>query len=251
MNKSSNMPPLNSADFNDNLDSHSAIEWIISHKKFFIGGFLALIAALILAYRVTNLQTLNAENDFFQAQTAFNQFQQSTLSAQDSTASSDLAQLEKLMLRYPDLKPKYEGSLAQTLLANGQVAQAQVFAEGVFKRVQPDHLQLYQKYSQTSFTITEGHYADALQQTLALKTTLDELDQHTHPLLYVFNLIRLAMLYQHIQQPKEELLVWEQLQNQPQRLEAVLAANHLFKVGQATLNQYIEERKNTLRNLQF
>lgn len=246
MNKSSNTPSLKNADFSEDWGSHPAIEWLIAHKNFFLWGFLVFLAALILAYRLVNLQTINAEHDFFQAQTAFNQFQKTSHSSEDLSTSPDLEQLEAMMMRHPELKSKYEGALAQTLLIDGQTVQAQVFAEDVFKRVQPDHLQLYQHYSQASLWISEGRYADALQHTQELKSSLDQLDQKVHPILYVFNLIRLAMLYQQTNQPQEELYAWEELQNQPQRLEAVLMANQVFKVGQASLNQYIEERKNQL-----
>jgi hypothetical protein len=248
MNKSSVTSSLKHADFNEDWSSHPAIEWLSSHKKIFLWGFLALIALLILTYRITSLSTLNAEHDFFQAQTDFTQFQQESVSSEDSaTSSSYLEQLEAIMQRHPELKPRYEGPLAQTLLITGQTPQAQVFVEDIFKRTQPDHLQFYQDYSQASLLISQGHYSDALQQTQQLQSSLDQLNEQTHPILYVFNLIRLAMLYQQTGQSKEELQTWKQLQNQPQRVEAVFAASQVYKIGQASLNQYIEERKKALR----
>lgn len=248
MNKSSNPSSLKNIDLGEeNLRYHSTIEWLSSHKHIFLWSFVALLALLILAYRFASIRTSNAETDFFQAQHAFSQFQQeSTSSGQENSTSSDLQQLIAIMQRHPELKPKYEGSLAQTLLANGQVAQAQIFAEDIFKRTQPDHLQFYQDYSKASFLIGEGHYSEALQQSQHLQSALDRLSEGTYPVLYVFNLIRLAMLYQETGQPQAELETWKQLQNQPQRLEAVMAAYQLFKVGQASLDQYIDERKKAL-----
>lgn len=246
MNKSSVTSSLKNIDFSEDWSSHPAIEWLSSHKKIFLWAGLALLAALILASRYATLRTLNAENDFFHAQKAFTQFQQASISSEDSSASSDLEQLEAIMQRHPELKPRYQGALAQTLLITGKTDQAQAFAEDIFKRTQPDHLQLYQDYTQASLMINEGRYADALQQTQQLKSTLDQLDEGANPILYVFNLIRLAMLYQQTGQPHEELRAWEQLQNQTERLEAVLVASQVFKVGQASLNQLIEERKKVL-----
>ncbi len=247
MNKSSVNSSLNNVDLGEDWSSHPAIEWLSANKKFLLWGFLALLACLILAYRMIATRTLNAESDFFQAQTAFTQFQQASLSSEENSAEADLQQLQAILQRRPELKPKYEGALAQTLLITGQTAQAQNFAEDIFKRTQPDHLQLYQNYSQTSLLIAEGRYADALQQAQQLQATLDQLNEKANPTLYVFNLIRLAMLYQQTGQPQEELQVWEQFQNQPSyRLDFVLAANHALKVGQASLNQYIEERKQAL-----
>jgi hypothetical protein len=245
MSKSSVNPSLNNIDLGEDWSSHPAIEWLSANKKILLWGFLALLACLILAYRLVAMRTLNAEADFFQAQTLFTQFQQAAISSPDSV-SSELDQLKAIMERHPELKPKYEGPLAQTLLMMGQDAQAQAFATDIFERTAPDDLSLYQDYSQVSLLISEEHYADALQQTQLLQAALDQLNEKANPILYVFNLIRLAMLYQQMGQTQEELQTWEQLQNQPQRLEAVLAANHVLKVGQASLNQYIEERKNAL-----
>lgn len=246
MNKSSANSTLNNMNLNEDWSSHPAIEWLSSHKKFLLCGFLALLACLILAYRLIAIQTLQSENDFFQAQTAFAQFQTNKTSQDSTVTASDLEQLKAIMQSHPELKPKYEGALAQTLLIRGQVSEAQPLAKDIFQRTQSDHLQLYQHYSQTSLLIAEGDFASALQQAQQLQTTLDQLNEKGNPILYVFNLIRLGMLYQQTGQPQEELRTWDQLQNQPQRLEAVLAASQILKIGQASLNQYIEERKRTL-----
>lgn len=249
MNKSSTSSSLKNLSFDEDWSSHPAIEWLSAHRKILLWALFTLIALLILASRFAALRTLNAESDFFQAQTAFTRFQQAAINpATDSSADADLEQLEAIMQRHPELKPKYEGSLAQTLLINGQTSQAKTFIEDVFSRTKPDHLQLYQNYTQTSLFIGEGRYSDALQQAQQLKFTLDQLDAGANPILYVFNLIRLAMLYQQTGQAEQELKMWDEFQNQPQRLAAVLAASQVLHSGQASLNQYIEERKKALAN---
>ncbi len=248
MNKSSPSSSPKNLSFDEDWSSHPAIEWLSAHKKILLWALFALIALLILASRFAAAKTLNAESDFFQAQTTFTQFQQAAITptAENSSAPTDLEQLEAIMLRHPELKPKYEGSLAQTLLINGNIAQAKPFIEDIFNRTKSDHLQLYQDYTQTSVLIGEGSYSEALHQAQQLKSTLDQLTAEANPILYVFNLIRLAMLYQQTEQAEQELKTWNELQNQPQRLEAVLAASQVLKAGQASLNQYIEERKNAL-----
>jgi hypothetical protein len=245
MNKSSENSSLKNIDLNEDWNFYPIVDWLSNRKKIFLWAGIILFASLILASRYVTMRTINAENDFFHAQKVFNQFQQATPS-QDSISSSDLEQLVAIMQRHPELKPRYEGPLAQTILITGNVPQAKAFIDDIFKRTQSDHLQFYRDYTQGALLISEGRYTDALQQTQLLQSTLDELNERAPPILYVFNLIRLAMLYQQTGQPKEELQTWEQLQNQPQRLEAVLAANQIFKVGQASLNQYIEERKKVL-----
>jgi hypothetical protein len=247
MNKYSKSPSLNNIQFDEDWSSHPAIEWLSAHKNILLWAFFGLVATLIIVSRLIAWRTLDAEKDFFQIQTAFTQFQQAAITPTDSsTAAADLEQLKALMQQHPELKPKYEGPLAQTLLINGQIPEAQIFIEDIFKRTQPDHLQFYQDYTQTSLLIGQGHYADALERAEQLKSSLDQLAEGVNPILYVFNLIRLAMLYQQTHQPQAEWNAWEELQNQPQRMEAVLTASQVLKIGNASLNQYIEERKNVL-----
>ena len=226
--------------------NHPAIEWLSSHKKMILSIFLGLLFLLILAYRFTAIRTLNAEKDFFQAETIFNRLQQTKAFSQDPSSTSELEQLIGIMQRYPELKAKYEGPLAQTLLINGLFSPAQQFADDIFKRTQSNHLQPYQSFSQITFLIDEGQYSDALQQSIQLKSTLDQLGEQIHPLLSTFNLIRLAILYQKTGQQEEERQAWEQLENQPESLKKTLATNQLFKSGQVSLENYIEERKKAL-----
>lgn len=233
--------------FDEDWSAHPAIEWLSTHKNILLWALIGLIAFLIIASQLINWRTLNAEKDFFQAQTTFNQFQQAATQPQEnSMATVDFEQLEAIMQRHPELKPKYEGALAQTFLINGQIPQAQAFIEDIFKRTTPDHLQLYQSYTQTSLLIGQKQYAEGLQQALRLKTTLDQLGEEANPILYVFNLIRIAALYQQTGQIQEELNIWDQLQNQMKRSEALLVANEAFIVGHASLHQYIKERKDAL-----
>ncbi len=248
MSKNSIPSSLKTNDFSEDWNNHPAVEWLICNKKILLWAVTTLLALLILAYRLVAQRTLHVENDFFQAQAAFTKFQQEILSSEESpSAIPSLQQLETLMQHYPELKAKYEGSLAQMLLITGQTSQARTFAEDIFKRTQPDHLQLYQDYSKTSLLISEGQYAEALSQAQQLKQTMEQVgDEATNPNLYLLNLIRLAMLYQQLGHAQKELQVWEQFQNQPQYLEAMMAINQAFKSGQASLNQYIEERKHAL-----
>ncbi len=246
MTKSSTTSPIKNLDLAYDWSSHPAFEWLMNNKKIFIWGFLGLFVLLIAASRFATIRTLNAENDFFQAQAAFAEVQKEILPYENQAASTNLEELEAIMLRHPEIQPKYEGSLAQTLFITGNVPKAEKFANDIFKRTQPDYLQLYQDYSRTSLLIANGNYEEALTQAQQLKASLDQPDANGNPILYIYNLIRLAILYKETEQPKEELKTWEEFQNQPIRLEAVAAANKVLKIGQASLNQYIEQRKKTL-----
>jgi len=191
------------------------------------------------------MRTLHAENDFFQAEKAFMQLQQTvaTPSTQHPPLVAELALLNTIMERHPELKPKYDGPLAQTLLIEGQAPQARLFAEAIFKRTQRDALKLYRDYAQASLLIADGRYTEALQSAEELKSALDMLSKQENPLLDGFNLIRLAMLYKQTGQIEQELKTWNTLESQPGHLQAFLEIAKLFKAGSISLNQYIEERR--------
>lgn len=248
MSKSPPNPSINKLNFSEDWASNPAVEWLSSNKQTILWIFGGLLALLILAYRLVVSHTESSESDFFRAQTAFAEFQQEGIQPKDQTAAAaTLEELDALMKRHPELKPKYEGSLAQTLLISGQAAQAVPYAEDIFNRTKPDHLKLYQDYSKTSLLIAQGKDGEALTQALLLKKTIDEdANQTSDSTLYIFNLIRLAMLHQQLGQKEEELKMWEQIQKLSPESESLAFTNHAFMIGQASLAQYIGERKKSL-----
>lgn len=239
-------PSNNNFNLNDSdWTTHPLTEWIFSNKQTIIGLFIGLLALLLISYRLISSQSANAEVDFTKAQAIFTQFQEKALSDPEA-AQKNLEELEPLMTTHPDLKPKYQGSLAQTLLITGQTAKATSFAEEVFKRVKSDHLDLYQNFSETSLLISHQDYTQALEKANQLKEKLEVAPASiTTPLLYEMNLVRLAMLYQEKKEPTEELKIWELLESRTLTPETLNA----FKVGKTPLTQYIKERKKTLSSI--
>ena len=246
MDKSANSPPHNTIHSDEDWTSHPIVEWLIMHKNLFIWVFLGLIGLLILTSRLIAWRTLDAEKDFFEAQALFTQIEQAAATSNPSLLSANLERLQAIIERHPELKPQYEGALAQILLVNGDVSKAQLFVDDVFKRTEFDHLKLYQEYTEASLLIGQGLYTDALAKAKQLKQELDQLGGETHPVLYAFNLVRLGMLYQQVGQLEEEMTVWQHLQHSSQQTAGGDKAHHAYQIGHASLNQYIEERKNAL-----
>jgi hypothetical protein len=233
----------------DDLSSHPLVEWLSMHRTTLSYGFLGLIMALVLASRFINWQTTTAEKDYFQAQTLFNQLESNDGTANgQGSAGADFQKLEDLMQRHSELKPKYEGALAQMLIINGQIPQADVLAKDIFQRTQRDHLQLYQDYTQASLAIAQGKYAEGLQSAKALETKLQQLGADQQPVLQIFNLVRLALLNQLTQQFDQEFHYWNQVQKR-MRTEEKQALDQVLKIGQATLNQYMTERMQNITAL--
>ncbi len=231
---------MNQSVHNLNLDgdwtNHPAIEWLSKHKHILLWSFFCLVAVLVFAARYVTWQTQNNEKDFFKSEAVFSDFQK-------DRDESSLDQLEEIMNRHPELKAKYEGSLAQILLTIGNPAQSESFFNDIVSRTKSDHLKSYHLYSEGSFLIANGNYGAALESAKQLEKVID---QEKQPLLAIFNTIRLGMLYQELGRSDEELAIWEQLQKGSFKQEAILTANQIFKIGNANLDQYIEERKKAL-----
>jgi hypothetical protein len=245
MNRSFTQSSLKQIDLHADDTLHSWFQWLYLKRKIIFWTLSSVILVILLIYGLIAKQTVNAESDFFQIQTAFLKLQQEH---DFRETQPDLKTLNTMMERYPELKPKYEGALAQKLLMIGEdLPLVTLFAEDMFQRTQSEPLlRYYQDYSRTSLWMSEGHYAEALQDAQSLQQSLSQANLPSTSLLSVFNLLRLALLHQKLGQPQEELQIWEQLQSHPQYLEAFVAVNQAFKVGETSLNQYIEERKKVL-----
>ncbi len=218
---------------------HPAVEWISNNKQSILWIIVGLFAVLILSYRILMNHTLNAETDFFRAQTDFVKFQDAALNSNNHlTDAASLSNLEDLMKSYPELHEKYDGPLAQTLLIEGQIPQAEAFAKDTFKRTANDSIQIYHEYAATSLLISKKQYQEALTKTQELNS---KLSSEIGSPLYFFNLIREALLSQQLGLEKEEKLLWENIKNYQQQTNSPEMIN-LFRSGQATLNQYMDSR---------
>lgn len=233
--------------FNSDWTENPLIDWLSANRQTILYVLLALFALIILSYRWIASRTLKAETDFFQAQVDFTRFQDKTLKpAEWQSSQEDLQRLDTLMAAHSDLHAKYDGLIAQSLLIQNQADQAHPYAQGAFERTAKDEIDLYHDYSQISLLIGQGNYQGAVQQSLELKEKLSQMPLANENRLYLFNLIRLAMLYQQLNQPKEERQAWNELQEYSATVESLAVINQAFKEGNASLQSYVEERKREL-----
>lgn len=247
MSKQFSNSSLKMAPTSDEWYDHAAIEWLSKNKQQILWGFLALFIGIIITYRFISAGNLNAERDFYEAQADFSLLQREANTFEEGEMQVTLQKLNAILQLHPELHAKYDGSIAQTLLIEQEASQAKEWAERNFKRIQFEPVDFYRSYAATSLMIGEGDYAQAATQAEALKEKMQaEGHQDFGEILSVFNSIRLAMLYQKLNQSEKELKAWEALQQTPMQ-EALITVNQLFKEGQFSLNQYIEERKNALK----
>lgn len=234
MGKTSKNSPLDTIQIADSWDNTPLVEWITSNKQYLIWGVAILFAAMILTYRFLSWNNGSTEEDYYRAQNIFSKFQGDVGDNQD-----ELNELEAIMRRHPELQAKYDGAMAQTLLIEGNVAQAKAFANMTFNRTRPDHLSSFEDYSKTSLLIGEGNYNEALQQAKLLQEKLES-EQLTDTHLYAFNAIRIAYLYKELGLKDEELAAWSAVQKLRENYKSAAEAFALYNSGSTSLNAYVE-----------
>lgn len=201
----------------DQFADSSAVQWISQNGKQLFYLLLALVACAFLYAKFANRSGGSAA-DYTAAETAYNKFiQEKDPQARDQA----LDQLSALLKKYPELLPKYEGGLAQTLLLRGNLTLAAAYAQGIIKRTEVDHLELFNQYSKTSLLIGAEKWDDALKQAQELKAQLEKTPtsnidgREFAQTLYLFNLIRIAMLQQTLKQTGEEMKTWQAFKEAP------------------------------------
>lgn len=222
--------------FNENFGLNSVIEWISENKKLILTAIAALFILLIFAFRLLAYRNQNAENEFIKADALFSQFEKNVTGNFDE-AKKELSQLDVLMNRQDDLHVKFDGPIAQSLIIAGESALAMPYAENVFKRVKAEYLSDYREFSDVSLLIAKGDYETALDRSkqLSLKVNKEE-----NQALYLYNLIRIAIIHGQLNHSEEEEKTWLQLQNLLNKSEAGAQLKQVLQSGKSSLQQYID-----------
>lgn len=252
MKKQSPLPVDPQYDLSDSLADNPVVQWISHNAKQLFYIFLGLIALALIAAKLIN-RSGNGAGDYTAAETAYTKFLQDT----DPKAREEaLEQLSALLKKHPELLPKYEGGLAQTLLLRGNLPLAATYAQGIFKRTETDHLELFNQYSQTSLLIGEKKWDASLKQAQALKAQMEKSPiqdaevREFRQTLYLFNLIRIALLQQALGQTAQEIKTWTAFKEAPvskavpypiDSLVYEQVVNQLGE-GEANLLSYIDSR---------
>lgn len=145
--------------------------------------------------------------------------------------------LESAIKEHPELESKFGAIIADKFIVQNEGDKAEPFAENVFQRVlrqTPEHT----TFAKGSLLIAKGELQEALKQSLALKS---QLDQET--LLYGFNLVRIATLHRVLENSQEEKLALQELEDYMKAHEkAASVLAECFHEEDHTLFDYILER---------
>lgn len=240
--------------FSDSLNDNGVVQWISQNGKQLLYIILGLIAFALLISRFFGSSS-SSTADYLAAESAYTKFtQESDPKARDTA----FEQLNALLKKHPELLPKYEGGLAQTLLLRGDLPSAVTFAQGIMHRTAADHLELFNHYSKTTLLIADNKWETALSQAQDLKAQLESLQKESsdakiaadEQTLYLFNLIRIAMLHQALKQTHEEIKTWQAFKEVPVSKTAPFPVDSaLYEQvvsqlgeGEANLLSYIDTR---------
>lgn len=236
-------------------------EWITDHSKTILLSFLTLIVLSFFLFQFSGKLTSGKKSDYLQIQKAFHTWL--------STETQDpqlLSNLERPLKSHPELEAKFGTHIAQRLLGFGEVHKADAYANAALKRSQELTSPYYSRFSRNTLLISQGKYAEALEEAKRLKTELEKDDAfwekrdkfvRSGTILYAYNLLRIASLEGQLGSKEGELQAWEELvrnagwKEKPANLKtydpeayALLAQN--FTQGDISLLDFIEQRKRQL-----
>ena len=232
------------------------LNWFVK-KRLYIFFVLALFILIsIVAYQLIPFFEKRGQKDFMTADLAYSKWKKEPL------LNEHLEELKKLMNKYPSLKQKYEGLIAQGLILSSHFDEAMHFASISIKKAS-QLLPHYASYSNTSLLIAKKNYSQALANSHRLKKEmmLDpsflQNDSDRTSILFALNLLRISLLEKKMRNDPAELTAWCEVENylklnSRQKLQVtekeLYSFLELFQSNkQLQLADYINHRKSQIR----
>ncbi len=222
----------------------------LEKKNLFFVLSIILLLALAIAYQADPFFNKHDSKECMAAQRAYD-----NLCGLDNNPDK----LNRILNRKNFLRPKYEGLLAQNFLTKGNLALAQSFAGRTFVRMEAE-LPFHMSYSKNSLLIADGRFDEALSSAKELKSAMAKdmqlWDNITTggPLLYLYNLLRIAILEKTVKNEGSELFAWQEIENFLQYAEkkpflakiTKVFSRTFFEDNKVKIQDYIESRKSFL-----
>ncbi|MFA6915615.1 MAG: hypothetical protein WC222_04400 [Parachlamydiales bacterium] len=210
-------------------------EWLAEYKKYLIGGGIAFALLLLLLW--SQLGSGATQNDYIIASNQYTVFKKAISSPNTANeALSELSKLSALMDKYPVLHQKYDGDIAQLLLAAGQKEQALPFANNFLKLDFDPSVNLYKEFAEQTIALSEGNTQKAIEKGNAIT-------QASSPTsgLYAFSSFQTALLEKSLGDVEIARQAWSRLKNSLHE-PAFQAISPLFTMGNVTLMQFISSQ---------
>ncbi len=221
------------------FDEHQIREFLHRYGSTILYAGLGLAFAIAIFFQLTRTTEAGSLKDYIRADYTYSQF----VKAPADESAAALEPLQKLMDRHPDLRQKYEGKVAQTLIGKDQVSAAQIYIDDSLTRLEKENLPVYHDYTETTLLIASGNYEDAYEHASALHSRLaDMFETPENEAIYAFNYLRLASLQQQLGLKAEEQSSWKQILAYGEGDNAFGQMLSHIREGRLTLKSYINNR---------
>ena len=211
------------------------VQLLVKHGyNILIGAGITVVLLAAISYFFFKNKA-SEEEDYFLTQRIFNQF----ISGNEHA----FKELQKSIDKHPDLQAKYNALIAQDLLVNKNVDLAQEYLENT----SGNEKFYYNMYSDVSILMGHKKYDQALEKAKELNDVLSEQKDSNNPYgndLFVFNLLRIALLNQILEQQESELLAWQELKDNAHLSEKIL---YVFSKDSLSLLDYVAQREKKLK----
>jgi hypothetical protein len=240
--------------------SVSIFSFLANYKKVLRVLLPAFFLVMFIVLRVS-LAKDKAETDFLSARLAYEVWEEG-----EGLDTVYLANLKTYIKKHPELSQRFENPMLQRFIAQGETKLSVPLIEKALGKVieKPSY---YDRFGRASLLITNGLTEKALNESLLLKNDLildsdfwrESQRKHRGSVLFAFNLLRVAMLYQSLHKTNEEYAAWREFKRYAKWEEGetsldtemldpyafALLENH-FKDQALTLRDYIHFRERSL-----
>lgn len=226
---------------------HSKVEnFLINHGK------TALISIVVLIVIITSIcyaifkQKASSEQDYLAAQRYYQKF----VAASASDENQYLSDLQKIIDKHPELAPKYNALIAQNLLIYQQPQEAQKYLNENKAYISEEEQTPYHSYAETSILMSENNNQEALTKAMQIN---DQLANNPNPQyynsLFAFNLLRIALLNQVLDNKDAELQTWSTIKQylSSEKETAFQQMKAVFSKNNVSLDDYIAQREKILQ----
>jgi len=244
----------------DEIKESTYFQWLVDNRQSIPYVFIATIILIAIAFKFTSGKASRAESNYLLAENYFVLLNRSLHEeAESDNVLTSLDKLKEITTAYPELQSRYDGLIAQLLIAMNNPQEAKEFADRSLERTAQDNLTVYNNFSKTTLLIAEGAYNQALTESKSLKNNLlqssspfsfqgDEAQSFTAN-LFAYNLLRIAMLEKEAGTPDGEIKAWKEWKryadnkSDPVLAEAFATIDRQLKEGDFSVNLYIKARE--------
>lgn len=231
----------------DIFAENNLVHWISENGKTILILFLAVVTLFFVAYRLSSGYIVKSELNYINAE---NEFQRFIAEKNGPSMQESLNKLNAMLLAHPELHAKYDGLIAEKLLATANTEESLPFANAAINRTLSENSPFYSDYSTTTLLIAEQKYEEALKNSLNLKELLSKNNDASNGLLFAFNFLRIGILQQQLGLEKDELATWNEWKtatNSKVNKESFEKLTNHFNIEKLSLTNYIETREKLLR----